>query len=114
MTLIFPWPYKGLSPNDRPHRMELARIKKRYRSACGWTAVSQGAGPMKAEALKVHLVFYPPTNRNRDEDNLVAAMKSGLDGLADVLRVDDSRWKLTHEIAPQLLAGGMVRVEITE
>ena len=44
-------------------------------------------------------------------DNLIAAMKSGLDGLADALGVDDSRWALTCAIDDNI--GGMVRFGIT-
>ena len=37
-------------------------------------------------------------------------MKSGLDGLVDVLGVDDSRWKVSFEMAQEV--GGFVRVEV--
>ena len=39
-------------------------------------------------------------------------MKSGLDGLADVLLVDDSRWELTIRKAPVGTIGGFVRVGV--
>jgi crossover junction endodeoxyribonuclease RusA len=64
--------------------------------------------------LAVHLHFVPPDRRRRDLDNLIASMKAGLDGLADALGVDDSRWKLSAE-APAAggEVGGFVRVEVT-
>ena len=40
-------------------------------------------------------------------------MKAGLDGLADVLQVDDSRWRLSFDVA-QGEVGGMVVVQIEE
>lgn len=40
----------------------------------------------------------------------MAAMKAGLDGLADVLGVDDSRWRTSYEMSPDI--GGMVKVEV--
>jgi crossover junction endodeoxyribonuclease RusA len=58
----------------------------------------------------VQLTFYPPNRRARDADNCLAAMKSGLDGLADVLGVDDSKWRITFEMADTI--GGMVKVEV--
>lgn len=111
MKLTLPWPPSNLSPNARQHFMALARAKKRYRQACAWTAVSQGARRLDADRLDVSLTFVPPDRRHRDGDNCLAAMKSGLDGLADVLGVDDSRWRISFELAAEV--GGMVRVEVT-
>jgi hypothetical protein len=37
-------------------------------------------------------------------------MKSGIDGLADVFGVDDSRWRISFEMADEV--GGMVRVKV--
>lgn len=65
---------------------------------------------MDAQALHLKITFYPPTKRKFDLDNCLARMKSGLDGLADVLCVDDSKWKLTIEKAETV--GGFVRVEL--
>lgn len=48
----------------------------------------------------------------RDDQNLIAAMKSGLDGLADVLGVDDSKWHVTHDPYSTEVIGGMVKVEV--
>jgi crossover junction endodeoxyribonuclease RusA len=111
MRLILPWPPKELSPNARLHHMALYRAKKAYRHACGMTAMSQGARRMDAERLAVHLVFCPPNKQRRDADNCLAAMKAGLDGLADALGVDDSRWRVSFEMGGQI--GGMVTVDIT-
>lgn len=33
--------------------------------------------------------FFPPDRRARDEDNLIASLKSSLDGIAQALRIDD-------------------------
>jgi crossover junction endodeoxyribonuclease RusA len=45
--------------------------------------------PQGAEKIRLKITFYPPDKRHRDADNMVAAIKSGLDGLADALRVND-------------------------
>ena len=112
LHLVLPWPVKGLSPNARNHWAATARDKKRYREACAWSAKSQGAGKLDAIRLHVALQFVPPDRRARDLDNMLAAMKSGLDGLADVLGVDDSRWTITICTADEI--GGMVRVIVQE
>ena len=112
MNVVLPWPPTALSPNTRSHWSKLARAKKAYRAECAWQAVPQGMKPVKADKLHVALVFYPPNRRAFDLDNMLARMKSGLDGLCDVLGVDDSKWSLSIARAPEL--GGMVRVTVTE
>lgn len=79
-----------------------------------WAARQQGATRLQTPSLAVTLRFVPPDRRARDIDNLVASMKSGLDGLADVLQVDDSRWRLTAEL-PEAGGeiGGFLRVEVS-
>ncbi|HMZ86789.1 MAG TPA: endonuclease [Giesbergeria sp.] len=112
LQLTLPWPPADLSPNSRGHWSKLARAKKAYRAACAWTAKEQGAQRIEAERLHVSLVFYPPSRRAFDLDNMLARMKSGLDGLADVLGVDDKHWSLS--IARAETIGGMVRVEVRD
>lgn len=58
----------------------------------------------------VELTFYPPCKRNRDRDNLLAAMKSGLDGLADAMNVNDRRFVPIVRLKDEI--GGMVKVRI--
>jgi crossover junction endodeoxyribonuclease RusA len=106
--ITLPWPPKELSPNARQHWAVLAKAKKAYREACHWQAKAQGARPVQADRLAVRFVFYPPSRRRIDMDNCIARMKAGIDGLADVLRVDDSRWVMSFEMADSI--GGMVKV----
>lgn len=110
MTFTLPWPPTSLSPNARTHWAALAKTKKAYRAACSMTARSQGGKKIEAEALHLTLTFYAPTRRAFDLDNALARIKSGLDGLADVLGVDDSRWSLT--IRKGDTVGGFVLVEV--
>ena len=107
-----PWPPADLSPNSRVHWAKLQEAKRAYRTACAWTAKRQGAEKLTADALHLTLTFHAPTKRAYDLDNALARMKSGLDGLADVLGVDDSRWSLT--ICKADTVGGFVRVEVSE
>ena len=66
------------------------------------TAKIQGLGPMDVDELRVHMVFYRPRRYRYDEDNLVARMKSGLDGIADLIKVDDHKFRITHEISDEI------------
>ena len=110
LTLTLPWPPKELSPNARLHWRVVAKAKKAYRAACGWTAKEQGARRIEAGKLHLSLTFFAPTRRAYDLDNALARMKSGLDGLADVLGVDDKHWSLSIARADEI--GGFVRVEV--
>lgn len=111
ISITLPWPQASLSPNARQHYMALARARKKYRNDCWVSAHAQGARKVAADALTVSVRFAPPTRRRYDLDNLLSRMKSGLDGLADVLGVDDSRWRLRIEMA-EPVKGGAVRVEV--
>ena len=101
-----------LSPNSRPaHWTVLAGAKRRYRAACHLQAISQGLRRLPGDAMHVRVTFVPPDRRRRDLDNLVAAMKSAMDALADVTGIDDSRWTYTHTIDHDRI-GGMVEVSL--
>ncbi len=114
MKLTLPFPPKELNPNSRLHFMKVARFKKSYRQACWALAKEAGfnstslAGCEKAE---VHLTFYPPDRRHRDMDNMLASMKSGLDGIAEALHFNDKGFKVTLDVSDDI--GGMVKVSIT-
>ena len=112
IELTLPWPPTSLSPNQRQHYRVLARAKKAYRAACSWSAIEQGIEKIDAQKLCVSLTFVPPSKRGYDLDNLLARMKSGLDGLADVLGVDDKHWRLIIEKADDKHIGGMVKVRV--
>jgi len=95
MIVFLPWPPKALSPNAREDRRKVAGVRAKYRIDCACSAKANGATAIEAKALHVTLTFLPPDRKRRDLDNMLAAAKSALDGLADVLKVDDSRWSLT-------------------
>jgi len=111
MIIKLPWPPTGLSPNARNHWAKLAKLKKTYREACAWQAIAQGVRPMQASALHLTITFVPPTRRAFDLDNALARIKSGLDGVADVLKVDDKHWSLT--IRKGEIVGGFVEIQIS-
>ena len=111
MRVILPWPTKDLSPNARGHWAIKARAKKQYRALCAWQAKSQGLTHIDAERLHLKITFVPPNRRARDLDNLLASIKSGLDGLCDVLGVDDSKWSMEISKADDRI-GGFVEIVV--
>ena len=110
LQITLPWPPKELNPNARQHWTKLARAKKAYRAACAWQAKAQGARRMDVDCLHMTITFFLPDRRHRDMDNMLASIKAGLDGLADVLCVNDRTWALTLVKSDQL--GGMVKLEV--
>lgn len=94
-SITLPWPPKDCRPNgSHGHWAKVASAKKGYKMACAWHAVEQKAEKMSG-AVSVSITFHPPSNRRADLDNMLAAAKSGLDGVASVIGVDDSKWTLT-------------------
>ena len=110
-----PWPSRQLSPNSRQHWSAAAKAKKAFRARCRVLAEGQALGLLKnaSGAVLVALTFFPPDRRARDLDNLLASMKAGLDGLADAMGIDDSRWRLSIQKSETTVPGGVVLVEIT-
>jgi crossover junction endodeoxyribonuclease RusA len=86
------WPAEELSPNSRAHYMVKSRFKKAARTEAGWaTKLAQpGRWSPPEGKIPVRLVAHPPKAwRTGDDDNLVARVKSHLDGIADVLDIND-------------------------
>jgi crossover junction endodeoxyribonuclease RusA len=103
--ISLPWPPKGLSPNDRRHRMAVAGKRRQYRADCAWSTIAANVRRIEASALRVRITFHPPDARARDLDNMLASIKSGLDGVADVIGIDDSRWTLVLAVGAPVRFG---------
>jgi crossover junction endodeoxyribonuclease RusA len=110
-VIVLPWPPRELSPNARVHWAAKGRAAKSYRSACFWIAKRDGKPLDHDGRLHVLVEFVPPDRRSRDRDNMLASIKAGLDGLAEALGVNDSRFDLTIRVADEI--GGMVRVSVS-
>ena len=111
-SVVLPWPPKELNPNKRLHWSTKRKHVAKYRAMC--FALAREAGIAVDWDGDVHLWvdFYPPDKRRRDDDNVIAAFKAGRDGLADALRIDDSRFRL-HPFL-QTKTGGFVLVKMTK
>ena len=109
--IVLPWPPVELSPNWRGHWAAKSRAAKSYRAACYWIAKRDGKRLEHDGRVHVLIEFVPPDRRSRDRDNMLASIKSGLDGVAEALGVNDSRFDLTIRVADQI--GGMVRVSVS-
>jgi crossover junction endodeoxyribonuclease RusA len=87
------WPAKELSPNARVHHMAKHRFAKAAKTEAGWA--TKIVRPLRWHSdgpFNVHIRAYPPDRHVRDTDNLIASLKSHLDGIAAALEVDDSEF----------------------
>lgn len=112
-SVTLPWPPKSLSPNARLHWAQRSKSAKAYRAACYALCLEAGLRSIPWEGdIHVWIDFYPPDRRHRDDDNMISAFKSGRDGLADALKVNDKRFRIHPYVRPQI--GGMVKIKITQ
>lgn len=113
MIIYLPWYPKELSPNARNHWATKAKYKKLYRTAC-WAATKEVCKGINLPDGKIDVLieFFPPSKRHYDLDNCLASIKSGLDGVADALLVNDKRFALTVKMREDKL--GMVKITIEE
>ena len=123
MKLVLPWPAPALWPNRRVHWSKLHTARKRSRREA-WALVSRelvAQGLLNwAQSLArgdtniaVRLTFHPPDRRKRDLDNMLATQKGTLDGIAQALCVDDSRFVPTLEWG-EVKSKGCVIIELVE
>lgn len=111
--ITLPWPPKALSPNVRVHWGEKSKYTKAYRME-GFAAAHQaGWKGYKGEGeIHLSLEFYTPSKRHHDQDNMIASIKAGLDGIAQSMGVNDSRFRLHPSMGDNV--GGYIKVSIIQ
>ena len=100
LTVTLSLPPKALSPNARTHWAPKAKAVAAYRGEA--KLVARGAireagldvPPGWGDEIMVRATFWFRVNRRRDRDNAQASLKSALDGIAEALGIDDSRFVL--------------------
>lgn len=109
-TVRLPFPDPSLSPNRKngkhwsvTHAAKSASFKAGYERTYDAMRHFGGAWYPTNGTVPVTLTFYPPDKRKRDLDNLLAASKAVLDGVAAALLMDD------REFEPVTLKRGEVR-----
>lgn len=103
MKIVLPWPDAGLNPNryKGAHWAAVAKLRKAAREAAYWVARAalvqnakeQGVPMFVGGQLRLQITFLTPNRQARDLDNLLAALKPSLDGIADCLGTDDSKFE---------------------
>ena len=114
VSVSLPWPSAVLSPNARAHFMRKASAIKKARSEAALMTRAAKPAPVPAEGpLRVCILATPSAHRTRDADNMVARLKAALDGIAQGLGVDDSRFVVwpVQWAEPKRPGGVVVTVE---
>jgi crossover junction endodeoxyribonuclease RusA len=96
LTIELPFPSRELNPNRKSgrHWGETSAAKRAYTHTC-WALTLQamkGGGTVPEEfniPVKI-TAHFAMESRMWDADNLLAAMKPGLDGIAAALKVNDN------------------------
>jgi crossover junction endodeoxyribonuclease RusA len=94
LRIELPWPDARLNPNRSKgrHWAHTADLRGRARRDA-WVLTHQAARSGKPFEVGVpvalSITFVQPDRRQRDRDNLLAAMKPSLDGIADALGIND-------------------------
>lgn len=94
MIIKLSWPDSKLLPNRKNGRhWTSSQSAKENARLEGYQKAKDSGYTAPDGLLPVTLVFCAPDKRRRDLDNLLAAMKPALDGIAAALEVDDSRFR---------------------
>jgi crossover junction endodeoxyribonuclease RusA len=110
-VIVLPYPPRELNPNSRTHWARKAKHTKACRTRAGWETKASGVKVDWDGKIDVHISFYPPDRRGRDQDGMLSSSKAYLDGIADALGVNDKRFQL-HLYVGEPVKGGKVVVRI--
>jgi hypothetical protein len=121
VVLVFPeLPYSELNPNNlrRSHwskRSEVSAIAREEAKLLGLQAVrAQGVVGLPFQTCKIEEVFYVPTRRKIDIENLMAACKAWCDGIVDAGILVDDGWEHVLKLSGRVIyRKGVEGTEIT-
>lgn len=113
-TIIAPFPDRALSPNARSRTWHKKnRLAQKYKTDCFNAALAAGIRKIEPQPVRITLTFHPPNNNRRDDDNMVASFKSGRDGIALALGIDDSLFDVEKPIlGPAIKPHGAVVITV--
>lgn len=123
ITFDLPWPSAKLNPNQSKgmHWAATSSLRKKARNDAAWVTKSAmlqrllerlPALDFGKGSVPLTITFIQPDRRARDRDNLLAALKSSLDGVADALGVNDSQFEPVTIRREYGAKPGSVRIEI--
>lgn len=98
LIVRLPFPDKKLMPNKKngKHWTSTLSNKKTQKTEAFYEtkqALQKAGEQFWPEHIPLSLLYLTPDKRHRDLDNLLAASKALIDGMAQALGVDDKRFK---------------------
>lgn len=98
VAVTLPFPDKDLNPNraNGKHWSVTSGLRKKAKHVghiLGLEAAHRAGWEPHGQDVPMRITFEMPDRRWRDRDNLLAAMKPSLDGIALALGVDDSQFE---------------------
>lgn len=110
MTLIdLPWPPASLSGHNTGHWRGKSPIVARHRSWARLATIAAHAVAPPSGDIRLTVTFYPPDRRG-DRVNFPNRCKPLFDGIADALKVNDSRFLPSFHFAEPCKPGKVVIV----
>ena len=92
MSIELPWPPALLNGNQRRDWYKVAPVVKQHREWARLATLAAGAVEVPAAGdIRVIATFYPP-HRRGDRVSYPSLLKPYWDGIADALKVNDSRF----------------------
>ena len=109
--ITLPYPNPVLMPN-RKHGHHWATTQQAEAKARQEAFLLSGSLNYTGGGLKI--TFYTPDARKRDLDNLLAAMKPALDGMAKAIGVDDALFRplLIDKVKAESRKDARVEIEV--
>jgi crossover junction endodeoxyribonuclease RusA len=122
IVVDLPFPNAKLNPNRSKglHWAATSALRKSARAAAyAMTRVTALGTPWygierrKSDTVPLVITFIQPDRRHRDRDNLLAACKPSLDGVAEALEINDSQFDPVTIRREYGVNPGGVRIEIS-
>lgn len=97
IILTYPLPHKLLSPNKSPSPYKKQRIIRRRRRDVMYETIMhvRNAGladNLKWKHVRADIMWYHKTWQRPDRDNVIAHLKSTIDGIADAQLIQDDKY----------------------
>ena len=118
LQIIVPFPDSSLLPNNKNGQSwrttQRAKLSAKQAGMIAALEAMQGSDKLPPRNVDVTIVFTPPDRRRRDVDGMLSALKPTLDGIAEGLGVDDSRFNPVHIHRGEPIQGGKVTIIIDD
>jgi hypothetical protein len=108
-VIELPWPPSSLSGHNTGHWRSKSGIVAKHRTWARNATLAAGVRVPPAGDIRLIVTFYPPDRRG-DRVNYPNRCKPIFDGIADALKVNDSRFLPTYHFAEPCKNGRVVIV----